>query len=178
MLERRSENTSLAGATRLDRLKLLESDFGCWLETVCDYLFYLFLLVGMTIGQWRTSGSKAYLLWGALLLLGALASFLAVGWQRHRLAAGHPEQLLGIWHYHAESRPSNPLLYAARHMEFMVRRCFFPYALLAFALLNISNVAFVLSVIGANLVWPVALYSSNIFAGARRAAVIAPMASE
>jgi len=178
LLERRSENTSLAGATRLDRLKLLESDFGCWLETVCDYLFYFFLLVGMTNGQLRTSGSKAYLLWGALLLLGALASFLAVGWQRHRLAAGRPEQLLGIWHNHAESRPSNPLLYAARHMEFMVRRCFFPYALLAFALLNISNVAFVLSVIGANLVWPVALYSSNMFAGARKPAVIAPMAAE
>ena len=160
------------------RLKLLESDFGCWLETVCDYLFYFFLLVGMTIGQWRTSGSKAYLLWGALLLLGALASFLAVGWQRQRLAAGRPEQLLGIWHNHAESRSSNPLLYAARHMEFMVRRCFFPYALLVFALLNLMNVAFVLSVIGANLVWPVALYSSNMFAGARKPAVIAPMAAE
>ena len=25
-----------------------------------------------------------------------------------------------------KSRPSNPLVYAARHMEFMVRRCFFP----------------------------------------------------
>lgn len=149
------------------RLKLLESDFGCWLETVCDYLFYLFLLVGMTIGQWRTSGSKAYLLWGALLLLGAVASFLAVGWQRHRLAAGRPEQLLSIWHNHAQGRSSNPFLYAARHMEFIVRRCFFPYALLVFALFNIMNVAFVLSVIGANLVWPIALYSSSDFAEAR-----------
>jgi len=59
-----------------------------------------------------------------------------------------------------------------------VRRCFFPYALLVFALFNLMNVAFVLSVIGANLVWPVALYSSNMFAGARRAAVITPMAAE
>lgn len=160
------------------RLKLQESDFGCWLETVCDYLFYLFLLVGMTIGQWRTSGSKTYLLWGGVLLLGAVGSFLAVGWQRRRLAAGRPEQFLSIWHNHAERRSSNPFLYAARHLEFIVRRCFFPYALLGFALLNIMNVAFVLSVIGANVVWPVALYSSNIFAGARRAAVIAPLASE
>jgi hypothetical protein len=40
------------------------------------------------------------------------------------------------------------------------------------------NVAFVLSVIGANLVWPVALYSSNMFAGTRRTAVITPMAAE
>ena len=26
------------------RLKLPESDFGCWLETMCDYPFYLLLL--------------------------------------------------------------------------------------------------------------------------------------
>ena len=39
------------------RLKLQESAFDCWLETVCDYLFYLFLFVGMTLGLWRSSGS-------------------------------------------------------------------------------------------------------------------------
>lgn len=147
------------------RLKLLESDFGCWLETVCDYVFYFFLLTGLIIGQWRGSGTKASLLWGGLLLLGAVASFLAVGWQRHRLAAGRPEQLLSIWQNHAVSRPSNPLLYFARHTEFILRRCFFPYALVVFALFNIMKVAFVLSVIGANLVWPIALYSSLTFAG-------------
>jgi phosphatidylglycerophosphate synthase len=147
------------------RLKLLESDFGCWLETVCDYLFYLLLLVGMTIGLWRSSGTRAYLVWGAVLLFGAMASFFATGWGRHRLAAERPEQLLAIWHSHAKSRPSNPLLYFGRHMEFMVRRCFFPYALLFFALFNITKVAFVFAVIGANLVWPIALYSAWTFAG-------------
>lgn len=69
-----------------------------------------------------------------------------------------------IWQAHADSRPSNPFLYLARLTEFIVRRCFFPYALLFFALFNIMNVAFVLSAIGANLVWPVALYSSQAFA--------------
>jgi len=147
------------------RLKLVESDFGCWLETICDYVFYFFLLIGMTVGQWRTAGSKSYLLWGGVLLFGALASFLALGWQRRRLAAGRPEQLLGIWQGHVEKRSSNPLLYAARHLEFIVRRCFFPYALVVFALLGIMNVAFLLSVVGANLVWPVALYSARAFAG-------------
>ncbi len=72
------------------RLKLLESDFGCWLETICDYAFYLFLLVGLTIGRWRSSGTKTYLVYGGLLLFGALASFLATGWERRRLAAGRP----------------------------------------------------------------------------------------
>lgn len=148
------------------RLKLLESDFGCWLETMCDYAFYLFLFVGMTIGRWRSSGTRTYLVYGGLLLFGAIASFLATGWERHRLAAERPEQLLKIWQTHAESRSSNPFLYFSRHTEFIIRRCFFPYALLFFALFNIMNVAFVLSAIGANLVWPIALYSSRTFSGA------------
>jgi uncharacterized protein (TIRG00374 family) len=152
------------------RLKLQESDFGCWLETMCDYAFYLFLLVGMTIGQWRSSGTRTYLVYGGLLLFGALASFLALGWERRHLASGRPEQLLEIWQGHAESRPSNPFLYFGRRLEFIVRRCFFPYALLFFALFNLMSVAFVLSVIGANLVWPIALYSSHAFAGGRTSA--------
>ena len=159
------------------RLKLQESAFGCWLETVCDYLFYLFLFVGMTVGLWRSSGSRMYLVWGGMLLFGAMASFLAIGWERHRLAANRPEQLLKIWQAHAESRPSNPFLYVARHIEFIVRRCFFPYALLFFALFNIMNIAFVLSAIGANLVWPIALYSSHAFAGGRSSAPRIPKAS-
>ena len=158
------------------RLKLQESAFGCWLETVCDYLFYLFLFVGMTMGLWRSSGSRMYLVWGGLLLFGAITSFLATGWERHRLAAERPEQLLKIWQAHAESRPSNPFLYVARHIEFIVRRCFFPYALLFFVLFNIMNVAFVLSAIGANLVWPIALYSSHAFAGGRSSAPRIPEA--
>ena len=153
------------------RLKLLESDFGCWLETVCDYVFYLFLLVGMTLGQARNSGSNAYLLAGGLLLFGALASFLAVGRGRHRLAGDRPEQFLGIWQSHVDSRRSNPVLYLARHTEFILRRCFFPYAMVVFALFNIMNVAFILSVIAANLVWPIALYSSHSFAAKRSSAM-------
>jgi phosphatidylglycerophosphate synthase len=159
------------------RLKFEESDFGCWLETVCDYLFYLVLFVGMTVGLWRSSGTKTYLMWGVLLLFGAMASFLAIGWERHRLASGHPEQLLRIWQAHAESRPSNPFLYLGRHLEFMARRCFFPYAILLFALCNILNVAFILSAIGANLVWPIALYSSRTFAESRSPTTASPAAS-
>ena len=159
------------------RLKLQESAFGCWLETVCDYLFYLFIFVGMTFGLWRSSGSRMYLVWGGLLLFGAIASFLAIGWERHRLAGDRPEQLLKIWQAHAESRPSNPFLYVARNIEFIVRRCFFPYALLAFALFNIMNVAFALSAIGANLVWPIALYSSHAFARGRSSGPRIPEAS-
>ena len=156
------------------RFKLQASDFGCWLETVCDYLSYVFLFVGMTLGLWRSSGSKAYLACGGLLLSGAIASFLATGWVRHRLAASRPEQFLRIFQKRADSRPSNPFLYLARHTEFIIRRCFFPYALLVFALFNILNVAFVIAAITANIVWPIALYSSLTLTGTRRSTAVCP----
>ena len=110
-------------------------------------------------------------------LVGALASFLAVGRGRQRLAGDRPEQFLRVWRMHAENQRSNPVLYIARHTEFMVRRCFFPYALCAFAVFNIMSVAFVLSVIGANLVWPISLYSSRTFGIPPTTVVVSPAAS-
>jgi phosphatidylglycerophosphate synthase len=156
------------------RLKLQESDFGCWLETVCDYLYYLFIFAGMAIGFFRSSGQRSYLAWGMLLFLGAVASFLTIGLQRHQLTGGRPEQYLGIWQTQADSRPSNPWLYVGRNFEFVIRRCFLPYALLFFALLNITKVAFILSAIGANVVWPIALYSYRTFAGVQTSTVASP----
>jgi uncharacterized membrane protein len=45
-------------------------------------------------------------------------------------------------------------------------------ALVVFALFNIMNVAFIFSVIGANLVWPIALYSSLTFAAERSSDIV------
>ena len=47
------------------RLKLLDSEFGCWLETICDYLYYLLIFAGMTIGLTRTTGNSAVSLLGS-----------------------------------------------------------------------------------------------------------------
>lgn len=153
------------------RLKLQESDFGCWLETICDYLYYLFLFVGMTIGLQKSSGTGFCVIWGGVLIFGAIMSFLATGFSRHRLAANRPEQLLGIWQTQAARRRSNAFLYIGRHTEFIVRRCFLPYAIAFFALLNITQVAFVLCAVGANVVWPIALYSCRTFTAARSRSV-------
>jgi phosphatidylglycerophosphate synthase len=159
------------------RLKLQESDFGCWLETICDYLYYLFIFAGMTIGLVRSSGTRSYLVWGALLLFGAVASFFVTGLQRRRLTAGRPEQLLAIWQARAASRRSNPFLYFGRHTEFVVRRCFMPYALLFFALFNITQVVFILAALGANVVWMIALYSHLTFSATPPSTLASPRAS-
>ena len=152
------------------RLKLQESAFGCWLETICDYLSYLFTFVGITIGLWRSSGTRTSLAWGSLFVFGAVLSFIIIGFQRRRLV-GSPEQYLRVWHSQADSRRWNPLLYIGRHTEFIIRRCFLPYALLFFAVFNILKVAFVMSAVGANLVWIIALYSCYAFAATHTARV-------
>lgn len=95
-------------------------------------------------------------------------SLLATGFSRHWLARDRPEQLLQIWQARAEHKRSNPLVYISRHTEFMVRRCFLPYALLFFAILNLTKVAFILSAIGSNIVWILALYSYWSFAKAEK----------
>ncbi|MGO9520085.1 MAG: lysylphosphatidylglycerol synthase domain-containing protein [Candidatus Korobacteraceae bacterium] len=145
------------------RLKLLESDFGCWLETICDYLYYLFIFAGMAMGMVRSYG-PTYLIWSGLLIFGAVTSFLVTGAGRQRLAGERPEQYLKIWQAQAESRRSNPILYLGRHLEFLIRRCFLPYAFLFFAAINMMRLAFLLTAIGVNVVWLISLYSYRAFA--------------
>ena len=160
------------------RLKLQASDFGCWLETACDYLYYLFIFAGMAIGLTRSSGNRAFWVWGALLLFGAVATMLLAWFERRRLSGKRPEQFLAVWQQKAESRLSNPLLYVGRKCEFIIRRCFLPYALLAFAILNLSWLALYMSAIGANVAWIVSLYSRFAFSSKSRTAAKTPAVQE
>jgi phosphatidylglycerophosphate synthase len=153
------------------RLKLQESAFGCWLETICDNLYYLFIFSGLTIGLVRTSGNRSYLVWGGFLLLGAVMSFVMTGLQRHQMAGGRPEQYLREWHKKADSRSSNPLLYLGRNTEFIIRRCFLPYVILFFALFEIMNWFLIGATVGANIVWIVTLYSYLAFTTSRTSAL-------
>jgi phosphatidylglycerophosphate synthase len=153
------------------RLKLQESAFGCWLETICDNLYYLFILGGMTIGLVRSSGNRSYLVWGGLLLFGAIMSFLMTGLQRHQMTNGQPEQYLQEWHKKADSRSSNPLLYLGRHTEFIIRRCFLPYVILFFAIFGVMNWFLIGATVGANIVWSVTLYSYLTFNPSRTTAL-------
>jgi len=154
------------------RLKLQESDFGCWLETICDYLYYVFIFAGMTIGLARMSGTRAYLVWGGFLMLGAIATILISSFQRHRMASGNPEQFLRVWQKEADNRRSNPFVYFGRQTEFIIRRCFLPYVILFFAVFNIINWLLIAGAVGANVAWIVALYAYFTFAPAQPPATV------
>ena len=76
------------------RLTFQDSAFGCWLETVCDYLYYVFIFAGMMIGL--LGRGPIYWVWGTVLFFGAVASFLTTALQRRRMAAARPEQYLSL----------------------------------------------------------------------------------
>ena len=145
------------------RLKLQVSDFGCWLDTICDYLYYIFIFVGMTVGLVRSTGKTSYLTWGGMLLVGAIATFVMASIGRKRLSGQRPEQYLAEWQKKAEGQKANPLAYVGRHLEFIIRRCFLPYALLAFALLNLIWIPICVGAVGANLAWIISAYSVIAF---------------
>jgi phosphatidylglycerophosphate synthase len=147
------------------RLKLQESAFGCWLETVCDYLYYVFVFAGMMVGV--LGRGPIYWVWGTLLFLGAVASILTTAMQRRRMAGSRPERYLTLWQAQASRRRSNPFLYLGRHTEFLIRRCCMPYLILAFALFGGTYIAFIGAAVGSNIVWPIALYSYFSFDPAR-----------
>jgi len=147
------------------RLTFQDSAFGCWLETVCDYLYYIFIFAGMMIGL--LGRGPVYWTWGALLFVGAVASFLTTAMQRRRMAGDRPERYLSLWHAQASRRRSNPFLYVSRHTEFLIKRCCMPYLVLAFALFGATYMAFIGAAVGANIVWPIVLYSYFSFDPAR-----------
>ena len=145
------------------RLKLQASAFGCWLETMCDYLYYLFIFAGMAIGLARSTGKSVFLVWGGALISGAVITFVVASLGRQRLSGKHPEQYLAVWQKKAESRAANPIIYLGRQLEFIIRRCFMPYAILAFALMNLIEVPVCVGAIGANIAWMVSLYTHRAF---------------
>jgi phosphatidylglycerophosphate synthase len=147
------------------RLTFQDSTFGCWLETICDYLYYVFIFAGMMIGL--LGRRPVYWTWGALLFVGALASFLTTAMQRRRMAGDRPERYLSLWQAQASRRRSNPFLYLSRHTEFLIKRCCMPYLVLAFALFGATYMAFIGAAVGANIVWPIVLYSYFTFNPAR-----------
>jgi len=141
------------------RLKLQASEFGCWLDSICDYLYYLVTFVGMIIGLARSAGNPSLIGWSIAIFVGALITFITASAGRRKLSGNHPEQYLAVWHKEAESRSAGLLLNMGRYTEFIVRRCFLPYLFLVFAILNLMQVLLYMTAIGANVAWIVSLRS-------------------
>jgi uncharacterized protein (TIRG00374 family) len=141
------------------RLKLQVSDFGCWLDTICDYLYYFVTFAGVTIGVLRSKGDPSLTGWSIAVFAGAILTFIMAGIGRKRLSGDRPEQYLQRWQENAERRSAGLIVRMARHTEFIVRRCFLPYWILLLALLNLTPALIYMAAIGANVAWIISLRS-------------------
>ena len=145
------------------RLKLQASDLGCWLDTICDYLYYFVTFAGIIIGVTRSTSDPRMIGWGIAVFAGALLTFVSAGIGRKQISGSRPEQYLQVWQKSAERRSSGLLLRFARQTEFIVRRCFLPYLLLVIAVFNLMHVFVYMAAFGANVAWIVSLRSLIAF---------------
>src|SRR6202007_3077382 len=58
------------------RLKLQVSEFGCWLDTICDYLYYVTTFAGIAIGLVRSTGETKFVGLCAAVFGGAIITFI------------------------------------------------------------------------------------------------------
>jgi len=150
------------------RLKLQASDFGCWLDTICDYLYYIVTFAGITIGLMRSKAEPSLGLWGVAIFAGAFMTFIIAGIGRKRLSGNRPEQYLQVWQKHAEQRSAGLVMRMARQTEFIVRRCFLPYLVLALAVLNLIPLFLYMAAFGANVAWIISLRSLITFSSGHK----------
>jgi phosphatidylglycerophosphate synthase len=134
------------------RLKYQESAFGCWLETVGDYSYYIAIFIGITIGTTKYTGMQAFHHMGEAALAGCLLTFLILIFLRQRITAGRPERLQAITKAHFYASGSKWAWLVAK-ISFCGTRSTMPYGIFAFALVGLLPVIVVLAVIGANAYW-------------------------
>jgi CDP-L-myo-inositol myo-inositolphosphotransferase len=146
------------------RFKFMESEFGCWLETICDYVYYIAVYVGMCIGLYRETGHSIYPVTGALILFGCLIGFFAVSYQRRKFSdKGKPEEYGTNIIRRLEANQHNLLYYFASQVNFLAKRAALPYFILFFAIFGDERFLFFMSALGTNLFWMLTLYSNRLF---------------
>jgi hypothetical protein len=133
-------------------LKYQESSLGCWLDTFGDYVYYLAILVGITVGAVRGTGSQWLYAYGIAALAGTAVSFAMLLYLRRRITDGHPEQLHAIAKTRFKRRPTW-WSRAIWRMSFIATRAAMPYGIFALTLFGALPIVLVLWTVAANAYW-------------------------
>jgi phosphatidylglycerophosphate synthase len=134
------------------RLKYQESALGCWIETIGDYMYYVAIFIGLTVGAVRQTGAAAFHWIGGLALAGTLTTLILLIFLRSRITSGRPERLHAIARDRFQAEPSwwTRLLWRG---SFLATRAAMPYGILALALVNALPAALVMIAVAANVYW-------------------------
>ncbi len=135
----------------LARLQFHESAFGCWLDTLGDYVYYVATFTGLTIGAVRHSGRPIFWWIGGALLVGTLLTFALLILLRHRATAGRPERLHATAKAHFTA--GRPWARLAAQLSTCATRATMPYGIMALALVGQLPVVLLLGALGAHVFW-------------------------
>jgi phosphatidylglycerophosphate synthase len=145
------------------RAKFQSSEFGHWLEMTCDYVFYLAVTGGYSVGLYYQTGQPLWLNLGAIGAVGVVLGFLAIAWNKRSYTRREPAgEYYVAFQRTLGAQRSNPFYFFTRHCGFLVTRAAFPYFIFLFAVAGLSQLMFVLVFIGTHLSWILTIYSSRL----------------
>jgi phosphatidylglycerophosphate synthase len=136
----------------LARFQYKESAFGCWLDTIGDYVYYVALFAGITIGVMRTTAWPGFVWVGAALGVGMLLTFALLIVLRWGITGGRPEQLRVRALDHFEGSTARWKRVVAE-LETFATRASMPYGIVAFAVFNVLPALVVLAAFTAQAYW-------------------------
>jgi phosphatidylglycerophosphate synthase len=147
----------------LARLRITDSDYGTWLDTLCDYVSYFLTFGGIVLGLYQRSGTAAYLWLGAFIFAGFGLSMLALSYlRRYRVPRGQAGKLSSLAISTLESNAASDWISLwSKRLRHFATRAVFSYFLILFGLLDLWGLVLVLAAIGSHLVWIGCLYHSK-----------------
>lgn len=136
----------------LARLQYKDSAFGCWVDTLGDYVYYLAIFAGLTVGAVRQTGWLALWWCGAALAVGVLLTFALLILLRWRITGGRPERLRtrAKDHFYGSGKWWARMV---AKLSTVATRATMPYGIVGFAVLGLLPIVVVLSTIGAQIYW-------------------------
>lgn len=147
----------------LARAKFQATALGHWLEMTCDYAFYLVVVSGYGVGLYQASGSRVWLQMAVAGLVGVVLGFLAVARDKRMYAKWEPDgDYYLAFQRRTSAHASNPIYRFTRLCNFLVSRGAFPYFIVAFAVLGLSKLMFLMVLVGTHLSWILTLYAGRL----------------
>ena len=151
------------------RLMFRESEFGCWLESVCDDLYYVAVLIGLMIAE------RAWGL-GILALVGGAITFISHYFLRAwvKTKTGQAKSFAGYFEQRMNEMQDDPIVRFSRATYKLGTRSTLPYILLALAIVGQSWLALLMVAVGAQVYWMLTLYLWRVEPAPRRAPSLGP----
>jgi phosphatidylglycerophosphate synthase len=141
------------------RLSFRETPLGCWLESVCDDLYYIGVLLGITVGLYREGNPRLVLGLGTLALTGAITTYALHYVLRAKVARTNgPAAFARIFEERMLELGRDPIARFARASYKIGTRSTLPYLLLVFALFGQTRLMLYIVAVGAHLYWVITLY--------------------